>query len=157
MADQNRCDNGWAALACGQQALVVFEDRADSKPLRLLRPGYRHCFCLVGNGLAWTVCDPLKTRIELTPVFGVSRQDLAAMLATPDRTILVGEACAERRPRPMRLRVASCVEVVKRVLNIDAAAVVTPYQLCLALLNPTPPGRPFVRYQQPRIGLDSVS
>ena len=39
----------------------------------------------------------------------------------------------------MRLRAVSCVEVVKRVLNIDAAAVVTPYQLCRALLDPTLP------------------
>lgn len=142
--------------AVGQRAVVVFEDRADSLPLRPLRPGFRHCFCLVGSGSAWTVCDPLKTRIELTPICGMLEQELAARLAIPGRTVLQGDVRVESRPRPMRLRAVSCVEIVKRVLDIDIGMVVTPYQLCRALLNPPPPGRPFVVYPTTRISLDSI-
>jgi len=47
------------------RVMIVFEDRDDSAVLRLLDRGFRHCFCVIGSGLAWTICDPLKTRIEL--------------------------------------------------------------------------------------------
>src|SRR3954465_14787001 len=88
-----------------QRALVVFEDRHDLVTLRLLRQGFHHCFCILGCASTWTICDPLKTRLEITPVF---------------HTILLGNVSADRSPRPYRLRALTCVEVVKRILNIDA-------------------------------------
>ena len=79
------------ARHCGRRAVVVFEDRADSIPLRLLRPGFRHCFCLVGAGSAWTVCDPLKTRIELTPVSGLSGARTRRPVRGAGLTVLLGD------------------------------------------------------------------
>lgn len=157
MSDQSRSDDEPAVLASGQRALVVFEDRTDSQCLRLLRPGFRHCFCIVGIESTWTLCDPLKTRIELMPISGLSEHDLADYLAWPNRTVLRGEVCGERSPRPIRLRAVSCVEVVKRVLNIDAASALTPYQLCRTLLHSARPSKAFVPHSSADKTLDSIS
>jgi hypothetical protein len=108
-------------------------------------------------GSSWTLCDPLKTRIELMPIFGLSEQNLADGLAGLGRTILRGDVCTERSPRPIRLRAVSCVEIVKRVLNIDAAGLFTPFQLCRALLAMPEPNRPFLCHSTGENGLDSIT
>ena len=77
-------------IASSRRALVVFEDRADSWHLRLLRPGFRHCFCVIGIDGLWVICDPLKARIELTPIQGFVESALAERLALPGRTVLRG-------------------------------------------------------------------
>jgi hypothetical protein len=146
MSTLRRCEAALDAPSAGRRAVVVFEDRADSIPLRLLRRGFRHCFCAVGAGSAWTVCDPLKTRIELTPVFGILELELASHLTGAGRTVLLGDVEGKQEPQPLRLRAVSCVEIVKRALAIDLSSVVTPYQLCRALLDPPPFRRAFVPY-----------
>jgi hypothetical protein len=142
--DRRRARDAATREGQGTTALVVFEDRADSLASRLLRPGFRHCFCVVGAGAVWTVCDPLKTRVELTPLHGPTGPELAAHFAASGRVVLVGRVSPDRSARPLRLRPLSCVEVVKRVLNLDLRWAATPFQLCRALLDlPAPPG-PFV-------------
>lgn len=117
------------------RAIVVFEDRADARLLRLLRPGFRHCFCLVGAGRSWAICDPLKTRIELTPLFGLGESELAGHYAGTGRSVVVGPLTTPSVPLPWRLRPVSCVEIVKRVLRLHAPWVLTPAQLHRALLG----------------------
>ncbi|MEK0081724.1 hypothetical protein [Benzoatithermus flavus] len=124
------------------RAIVVFEDRADKSALRLLRPGFRHCFCLVGAGRTWTICDPLKTRIEIVPLFGPSEDELVRHYVGTGRSVLVGRIAATTAPS-WNLRPMSCVETVKRVLRLHAPWVFTPAQLYRALLHPTRPGAGF--------------
>lgn len=144
MPDQNLRHPECAYQVGGQRAIVVFEDRCDSSALRFLRPGFRHCFCLVGQGSAWAICDPLKTRIELTPMSGWGESELVAQLARRGRTVLRGEIRPNRVRRPVRLRAVTCVEIVKRILNLDRPAVFTPLQLCRALLDPRYGRAPFM-------------
>ncbi len=122
-----------------RRALVVFEHRPAALPLRLLRPGFRHCYCLTGKGHAWILCDPLKTRIELMAVPGLAETDLVRALAGEGSVILRGVVAGGRSLRPMRLRTMTCVEVVKRVLNVDLPWALTPYQLYRSLLHPSSP------------------
>ncbi|WP_439579042.1 hypothetical protein [Elioraea sp.] len=42
---------------------VAFSGRADLPWLRLLRPGFRHCFAAVEDNTGWTVIDPLSRRL----------------------------------------------------------------------------------------------
>jgi hypothetical protein len=142
--DRRRARDATTRGGQGTIALVIFEDRADSLASRVLRPGYRHCFCVVGTGSVWTVCDPLKTRVELTPLQGPTGPELVAHFAASGRAVLVGHVSPDRSARPLRLRPLSCVEVVKRVLNVDLGWVATPFQLCRALLALPAPHGPFV-------------
>ncbi len=144
-------------LGLGAPVVVVFEDRSDVKLLRLLRPGFRHCFCVVGSGPHWIVCDPLKTRIELTALAGAGQHELADQLARPGRAVLCGRIRTVGTPRPFRLRPVTCVEIVIRILNIDAAGALTPYQLFRRLLDPVRVGHGFTAHQRHRsFSLDHV-
>ena len=117
------------------RVIVVFEDRDDSALLRLLDRGFRHCFCVIGSGRAWTICDPLKTRIEIVQVHGLSEPEIAHHYHSTGRAVLVGDAPAHRPNRPYRLRPVSCVEIVKRMVHLDAPYVFTPAQLYRALVE----------------------
>jgi hypothetical protein len=124
-----------------RRALVVFEDRDDARLLRLLRPGFRHCFCLTGEGLRWTLCDPLKSRLAVASVDGASAAELARHLAAEGRAILYGIVGEPAPGGPPGLRPLTCVEIVKRLLGVSASGVLTPHQLYRSLLTPEP-GRP---------------
>ena len=138
-----------------QRALVVFADRCDLSTLRVLRPGFRHCFCVLGSGSTWTVCDPLKTRLEIRTFSGPSEAELARHFHERELLVLVGEVAADRLRRPLRLRALTCVEVVKRALNVDLPTVLTPFQLHRALLALPPPLIPFAAHRPDNPNLKS--
>jgi hypothetical protein len=131
----------------GPRALVVFEDRPGPSILRVLTPGFRHCFCVVGSDRAWTICDPLKTRIEIVPLLGFGEPQLAAHYRRTGRVVLAGNVVAGAAPRRVRLRLMTCVEVVKRVLNIEAPSVFTPFQLHRALVDAALGTEPFLPFE----------
>lgn len=138
---------GTGTSSRGPRALVVFEDRREPSILRVLRPGFRHCFCVVGSGCAWTICDPLKTRIEIVPLLGFGEPQLAAHYHRTGRVVLVGNVVAGAAPRRTRLRPMTCVEIVKRVLNVDAPSVFTPFQLHRALVDAAFGAEPFLPFE----------
>jgi hypothetical protein len=138
-------------------ALVVFEHRSTALPLRWLRPGYRHCFCLVRDGTFWSLCDPLKTRIVLRTVSGLSEADLLKQFAPPEYIVLRGAVACDSHGGRARLRAITCVEIVKRVLNLDLPWVVTPYQLYRRLLRLPAPHTRFEPVTHSNCALDIVS
>ena len=125
----------------------MFADRCDLSTLRVLRPGFRHCFCILGSGSTWTVCDPLKTRLEIRTFSGLTEAEVAGHFHASALRVLLGEVAADRSRRPLRLRALTCVEVVKRALNVDLPTVLTPFQLHRALLTLAPPRTPFVAHR----------
>jgi hypothetical protein len=111
-----------------QVAIVVFSGETSLKWLKLLRPGFRHCFVLVRRRDCWVIYDPLSHRTNLAVVAGPSLGELAEWYRV--RGLQVLETTV--RPAPMRsapLRPFTCVEAVKRVLGIHAPWITTPWQL----------------------------
>jgi hypothetical protein len=119
-------------------ALVVFGDATTLRWLRLLRPGFRHCFLAVNDGRHWITYDPLchSTEIAVQPV--PAAFDLAAWYRAQ------GHVVVETRIRrgnggdgrgTMPWRPFTCVEAVKRALGLDAPDVWTPWQLYRHLLR----------------------
>lgn len=92
---------------------------------------------MIGSGSTWIVCDPLMSRIELTRLQGFDEKALVRHYVESGRTVLLGEAPIPDPTMRWRFRPVTCVEVVKRLLNIDAPAVFTPYQLYRTLIGPT--------------------
>lgn len=111
------------------RAVVVFSGRADLWWLRLLHPGFRHCFVLVEAAEGWICVNPLAhhTRVELWPA--VELEHLLSWLGEQgDLTAVVAAAVPPpRRPAPIGL--FSCVEAVKRIVGLHERWVVTPRQL----------------------------
>ena len=116
-------------------AIVVFAGEASLKWLRLLRPGFRHCFVLVRRHDCWVIYDPLSHRTDLAVIAGPSMGELAEWYR--ERGLQAIETTVRRAPlRSAPLRPFTCVEAVKRVLGIHAPWVTTPWQL-YCYLHPT--------------------
>lgn len=134
-------------------AIVVFEDRRDSVLGRLLRPGFRHCFCLVQSPRGWLVCDPLRDRLRVELLDLYSAAELVGHYGASGRATLIGSVRSVGVPRRVPAPV-TCVEVVKRILGRPAPLVVTPWQLCRFLLT-SPAATPNFRAGAVNV-LDSV-
>ncbi len=122
-----------------ERAIVGFEDRNEPSVLRLLAAGFRHCFCVLGDGDRWTLVDPLKARIEILSFGGWTETEVIQQLAGGGRRILRGDRIpvseAPARPGGNLPRPLTCVEVVKRALDLNAPGVFTPRQLHGTLLR----------------------
>ena len=137
---------------------MVFEDRRDCGWLRLLRPGFRHCFCAIGasGGGAWVLCDPLKTRIELTPLAGYDEAELADRLCTAGRTVLRGSVFPALHAGRFRAAPLTCAAIVARTVNLDVRGFLTPFQLFRRLRIGQACGARFVLHQRRQDALDVV-
>ncbi|MGD9509777.1 MAG: hypothetical protein AB7I59_08215 [Geminicoccaceae bacterium] len=144
------------STSAGRYALVVFEHRGATWPLRMLRPGFRHCFCLVQDGAIWSLCDPLKTRIVLRSVPELTELDLLEVFEEQGAIVLRGLVASGECGRRAMLRPMTCVEVVKRILNLDLPSVFTPHQLYLRLLRLPAPFQRFESITASEIALDVI-
>jgi len=112
----------------GEWALVAFSGRTELAWLRLLKPGFRHCFVLLPDPAGWVLLDPMAhaTLVRVLP------PTPAATLF--ERLLAEGLVAVPVRPRPAHRRAApwapfTCVEAVKRALGVRARGVRTPWQL----------------------------
>jgi len=117
--------SGRAALA---RALVAFGGNAVLPWLKMLKPGYRHCFVLVEEAGGWILYNPLSHRTELAFHAGMTCEAIAEHYCLAGYEIVETHVLgAPRRQAPVRPY--SCVEAVKRALGIHAGRVLTPWQL----------------------------
>ncbi len=112
----------------GPTALVVFTDQCEVWWLRLLRPGFRHCFAVVRDPAGeWLACDWLMGRLSFR-VYG--RHPASTLI---DRLVARGHRVAEVPPRRGRgrglIRPISCVEIAKQAVGIGGLRPLTPYGL----------------------------
>ena len=108
-----------------QRVLVVFDDRIEICWLRLLKPGFRHCFAVVDDRGVWVVYE---ARSNLTAVQTFDGDDPAGWYRGQGHTVVETRVRAPV-PRAMPWAPFTCVEAVKRVIGLRAGAVWTPWQL----------------------------
>lgn len=111
-----------------REAWAVFSGEADLWWLRLLKPGFRHCFALARDERHWIVLDPLSPHLELA-ILPLPRDfDVPAWLEKQGMTVTAAPLHRDyRKPAPANW--FSCVEVVKRFLGIHHRHIMTPWQL----------------------------
>ncbi|HLO75881.1 MAG TPA: hypothetical protein VK196_05430 [Magnetospirillum sp.] len=111
-----------------ERGLVVFADATSLWFLRLLRPGFRHCFIALSWASGWVVIDPLSHGTAVAH-FPIDQEfDLAEWYRHHGLVVVpVKKVSPQRRVAP--ILPYSCVECVKRILGIHAPCVVTPWQL----------------------------
>ena len=112
-------------------ALVVYTGATDLAWLRLLRPGFRHCFVVLRRGGAWIAVDPLAHVTRLDLVAGSLARDAEVVAGAYRAHGVVVDVVRVQDP-PKRLapiRPYSCVEAVKRLIGRPAPWVMTPWQL----------------------------
>lgn len=112
----------------GTQALVVFVGETCINWLKILHPGFRHCFVAVRRQSHWVVCDPLCQRTDLLVLSGLTLKELSEWYRL--HGLVVVETNVRIPPHKLApLRPFTCVEAVKRILGIHAPWVLTPWQL----------------------------
>lgn len=121
--------------AAGPRAWVAFEGRTDAWWLRLLKPGFRHCFVVVEDGGRWIVVDPVSPFTHVALVTPPGKGGVAGWLAGMGLTVVETAVC-RTHTRPAPWAPFTCVEAVKRVLGLHAARIVTPWQLYRHLTRP---------------------
>ncbi len=120
-----------ARRTSGERALVAFADESRLKSLRLLRPGFRHCFVLVERDGAAVLIDPLCDRLAVEAFRGLTLEEAADRWRDAGFTVV--SATVQDPGRPAPLGPMTCVEIVKRTLGIHTRRIVTPRQLYEAL------------------------
>ncbi|MCW8915041.1 MAG: hypothetical protein OQK24_04215 [Magnetovibrio sp.] len=125
-ADVEHCDQA------PRRAMVAFGGHAEYKSLRLLRPGFRHCFAVIESQGNWVMYNPLSigTQLDIWPAG--SEETLCLWLEEHDYKVIM----AEVKPldlAPLPWSIFSCVEAVKRVLGVRAPWIMTPWQLYKSL------------------------
>jgi hypothetical protein len=121
------------------EAWVAFADHA--RPcgylwwLRWLKPGFRHCFVLLGGARHWVVIDPTAAFTDVGVWDRAAAPDLPRRLA---RLGLVLAPAPLRRDaiRPAAWAPFTCVEAVKRTLGLRAPWAMTPWGLYRHLTRP---------------------
>lgn len=134
---------------CGptEPALVCFTGRTEIPWLRLLRSGFRHCFCLlpVEPG-TWLLIDPRCNRLDVRPVVGQSRENLHRHFRRAGYRVVATDPGPAEPPRgPLWLALLpmpyTCVEAVKRALGLQTPWILTPYALYRRLRKNTGDGK----------------
>lgn len=115
-------------------ALVVFSGDADLKWLKILKPGFRHCFTILESCGRWVIYDPLSHQTEITVIEGLSLRELVHGYRKFGFRVIPW-AMLRARPKPAPLGLFTCVKAVKRVLGIHAPLIITPWNLYNFLKN----------------------
>jgi len=123
------------ALAEGAQRVWIgFGGRADRLWLRLLRPGFRHCFAAVEDAQGWTVVEPLSGRLLVARPVLVPGFDLPGFYRRAGLTVLGPfEPGAPHCGVVPAFSPYSCVAVCRALLGQGAPFAMTPRGLHRAL------------------------
>lgn len=111
-----------------EKALVVFSGETDIAWLRLLKPGFRHCFVILKTPDRWISIDPLAhmTRIGLPDV--EADFDMGGYLRGEGMRVIETNL-RDAPPAIAPPMLCTCVEIVKRIIGIQQWGVITPWQL----------------------------
>jgi hypothetical protein len=109
-------------------AWVVFSGQCDDIPwLRILRPGFRHCYALLNDGRHWVCFDPLSNYTDINVHELPAAFDLPLWLKDHGHTVV--KAKVKRGVKEAPWMPHTCVEAVKRVIGLHARLIITPWQL----------------------------
>ena len=110
------------------EALVVFSPEVQLWWLRFLKKGFKHCFVVLSNEDNLVVIDPLRNRTEIC-VMSAFPLDRMQILLEANGYITVRTRINHNMNNAVSLGIFSCVEMVKRLLGIHKASILTPYRL----------------------------
>ena len=113
------------------KAYVVFTDNTSLWWLRLLKPGFRHCYLLLScrGGRCWLELNPYSDQIEVSFCEFAASQSETSLLRTYENCLVCPVKINKAPQKCAPLGFITCVEMVKRVLGIHDVRVITPYQL----------------------------
>jgi 3-oxoacyl-[acyl-carrier-protein] synthase III len=112
---------------------VIFSPHTDFSYLRFLAPGFRHCFVLLSDGRRAVIVEPLARRIDVLSIDLASGAEGIVREFEKMGMTAIRARMREDSRKGWSFGIFTCVEVVKRILGIHGAKVMTPRQLYLFL------------------------
>lgn len=123
-----------AAPEAGQKLWIAFGGVADQPWLRLLRPGFRHCFAALQDEAGWTVLEPLSGRLMVARLPVATGFDLPLFYRRAGLRVLGPFAAGEPRGACLpSFAPFSCVTLCRALIGPEAPFAVTPFGLFRAL------------------------
>jgi hypothetical protein len=123
-----------AADPAGQGVWIAFGGVADQPWLRLLRPGFRHCFAALSDEAGWTVLEPLSGRLAVARLPVAAGFDLPGFYRRAGLRVLgpfvPGAPAASLGPSLLPF---TCVALCRALLGPGAPFALTPFGLFRAL------------------------
>ncbi|NQU57154.1 MAG: hypothetical protein HQ513_07955, partial [Rhodospirillales bacterium] len=90
--------------------------------------GYRHCFAIIEGRGGWVVYNPLSHYTEIETYQSLGINEIAQFYRRLGHVVV--QTRVQKAPQQVvPMAPYTCVEAVKRVLGIQARAVVTPWHL----------------------------
>ncbi|WP_426959278.1 hypothetical protein [Muricoccus radiodurans] len=123
------------AVTVPQTLWIGFGGGGDQPWLRLLRPGFRHCFGALQDAWGWTVLDPLSGRLLVTRLEVPAAYDLPGFWRRAGCAVLGPFSPAPPAPRGPGLLPFSCVTLCRALLGPGAPLAVTPHGLHRRLMK----------------------
>ena len=112
-----------------QSAWAVFSGKTDIRWLRVLKPGYRHCFAILNDGQRWMVVDPAASYMDIQIYHHISAEfDLPRWLSGHGYHVVPATIDKEHK-KAAPCMFFTCVEAIKRVLGVHKRFILTPWQL----------------------------
>ncbi len=115
------------------KAWVVFSGQSDLAWLRILRPGFRHCYIVLNDGDHWVTFDPLSNYTDINVHHLPPSFNLPQWMSERGNTVV--KAYLQRSKKQAPWMPYTCVEAVKRVIGLHARSIFTPWQLYKHLLK----------------------
>lgn len=115
---------------------IAFTGKADIRLLRLLKPGFRHCFALIRGDDRWLAVDPMLHKMDVTQTGTPRDFDLPGYLRARGYRVVRAPVLAPPS-RPAMPSPFTCVETMKRLIGLHDWRVFTPWQLYRRILSIT--------------------
>ncbi len=140
----------------GRRAVVAFSGSAQLWWLRVLKPGFRHVLVVLEAGVGgraggravneagWLFFNPLAGGTEACILDPIPEREIIDWLQGEGFTVVAIDTGALNTARPSLIRALrphTCVEAVARLIGINTAGVLTPWQLYKRLLKTPMPGQ----------------
>lgn len=127
MTQENQNTDSQTEKSPARTVWVAFTGQSELPCLRVLKPGFRHCFAIIREEGNWIALDPLSNRLDVSVHSAENGFDMPRWLRSRGLTVI--EARTQNHARPAPLMPLTCVEAVKRVLGLRARFIITPWQL----------------------------
>jgi len=127
--------NIYAADEPYQTSVIAISGITQIPWLKLLKPGFRHCFAIIQQGEHWIICEGLSDRVQINQI---TTEQLPAYLASLCSNGIRLHVVRTRRSGiggSWMFRPFTCVELVKRLCDVRDRLMFTPHQLHRFLLE----------------------
>ena len=114
---------------------IIFTNKTDIGWLKILRPGFRHCYALLHDGNQWITYDPIAAYTDIQTYPNIKGTDDLPRWYQSQGNYVVPVKVKREENKPAPIALYNCVEAIKRLIGLHHTTIITPYQLYKFLMK----------------------